>query len=82
MKSILSIADSFFVLNYILINDDKVILLTNKHLLDSREVQFTLSSYSFTIKAKPTQHTECVLGIWIILLFISFNKKFLKYVKH
>ena len=44
MKSILSIVDSFFILNNILINDDKAILLTNDQLPESREAQFNLST--------------------------------------
>ena len=42
MESILSIADSFFILNDILINDDKAILLTNDQLPESRKAQFNL----------------------------------------
>ncbi len=37
IESILSTTDSFFTLNDILINDDKVILFTNNHLPESRE---------------------------------------------
>jgi len=53
MESILSIIDSFFTLNDILINDDKVILLTNDHLSESREAQFNLSNHNITIKTYP-----------------------------
>ncbi len=67
MKSILSIADSFFTLNDILINDNKVILLTNDQLPKSREAQFNLSNRHLTIKACPVQVAERVLGIWITL---------------
>ena len=67
MKSILSIADSFFTLNDILINDDKAILLTNNHLPESREAQFNLSTRCLTIKARPVQATERVLCVLITL---------------
>src|SRR6266498_4836053 len=67
MEFILSIADSFFVLNDILINDDKAILLTNDQLPDSREAQFNLPQRSLTIKARPVQAAERVLGVWITL---------------
>ncbi len=63
MKSILSIANSFFTLNDILINDDKVILLTNDQLPESREAQFNLSNRRLIIKARSVQATERVLGI-------------------
>ena len=63
----LSIADSFFTLNDILINDDKVILLTNDQLPESREAQFNLSNRRLIIKARSVQATERVLGIWITL---------------
>src|SRR6266508_2231875 len=67
MKTILSIADSFFVLNDILINDDKVILLTNDQLPESREARFNLPHHSLTIKARPVHATERILGVWITL---------------
>src|SRR6266542_2338307 len=67
MESILSIADSFFTFNNILINNDKVILLTNDQLPESREAQFNLPNRCLTIKAHPVQATERVLGIWITL---------------
>src|SRR6266542_237870 len=67
MESILSIADSFFILNDILINDDKAILLTNDQLLETREAHFNLPNRSLTIKARPIQATERVLGVWITL---------------
>src|SRR6266542_423921 len=67
MESILSIADSFFILNDILINDDKAILLTNDQLPESREAQFNLPYRSLTIKARPVHATERVLGVWITL---------------
>ncbi len=67
IEFILSIADSFFTLNDILINDDKMILLTNDQLPESRKAQFNLSNRCLTIKAHPVQATERVLGIWITL---------------
>src|SRR6266508_4511035 len=67
MESILSIADSFFVLNDILINDDKVILLTNDQLPESREAHFNLPHRRMTIKACPVNATERVFGVWITL---------------
>ncbi len=67
MESILSIADSFFILNDILINDDKAILLTNDQLPESREAHFNLPHRSLTIKAHPILATERVLGVWITL---------------
>ncbi len=67
MESILSIIDSFFTLNDILINDDKVILFTNDQLPESWDAQFNLSNRRLTIKAHPVQATERVLGIWITL---------------
>src|SRR6266540_6417449 len=67
MESILSIADSFFILNNILINDDKAILLTNDLLPESREAQFNLPIRSLTITARPVHATERVLGVWITL---------------
>src|SRR6266542_2966893 len=67
MESILSIAVSFFILNDILINDDKAILLTNDQLPESREAQFNLPTQSLTIKARPVHATERVLGMWITL---------------
>ncbi len=63
IKSILSIVDSFFTLNDILINDDKAILLINDQLPESREVQFNLSTRRFTIKAYLVQAAERVLGV-------------------
>jgi len=67
MESILSIADSFFILNDIQINDDKAILLTNDQLPESREAQFNLSNRRLIIKAHPVQATIRVLDIWITL---------------
>ncbi len=67
METILSIADSFFILNDILINNDKAILLTNDQLPESRDAQFNLTHRSFTIKAHPVQAAERVLGVWITL---------------
>ena len=67
MESILSIVDSFFTLNDILINNDKAVLLTNDQLPESWEVQFNLSNHSITINAHPIQAAERVLSIWIIL---------------
>ena len=67
MESILSIANSFFTLNDILINDDKAILLTNDQLPESKEAQFNLSNRRLIIKARSVQATERVLGIWITL---------------
>src|SRR6266498_445220 len=67
MESILSIADSFFILNNILINDDKAIFLTNDQLPESREAQFILPHRCLTIKAHPVHVTERVLGVWITL---------------
>jgi len=63
MELILSIADSFFILNDILINDDKAVLLTNDQLPESRKALFNLPMHSFTIKAHPIQAAERVLGI-------------------
>jgi len=74
MESILSIANSFFTLNDILINDDKVILLTNDQLPESREAQFNLSNRRLIIKARSVQATERVLGIWITL---QYSDKFI-----
>src|SRR6266498_1696752 len=67
MEFILSIADSFFVFNDILINDDKAILLTNDQLPESRKAQFNLPHRSLIIKARPVHATERVLGMWITL---------------
>src|SRR6266540_4951794 len=67
MESILSIADSFFILNDIQINDDKAILLTNDQLPDTREAHFNLPTRQLTIKARPVHASERVLGVWITL---------------
>ena len=86
MEFILSIADSFFILNDILINDDKAILLTNDQLLESREAHFNLPHRRITIKARPVNATERVLGVWITLqrsdkfIIQQINKKYLKCV--
>ncbi len=63
LESILSIADSFFILNDIQINDDKAILLTNDQLPDSRDAYFNLPTRQLTIKARSVQASERVLGV-------------------
>ena len=79
MESILSIVDSFFILNDIQINDDKAILLTNDQLSDSREAQFNLPTRQLTIKAHPVHASERVLGVWITLQ--HFDKFIIQQIK-
>jgi len=54
----INIADSFYKLNDILINDDKAILLTNKPLSESRKVYFTINGRQISLVAKPVNHSE------------------------
>ena len=63
IESILSIIDNFFILNNILINNDKVVLLTNDQLPNLRDALFNLPIRSFTIKAHPVQAAKRVLGV-------------------
>ena len=63
----MNIADSFYKLNDILINDDKVILLNNKPLSESRKVYFTINERQISLIAKSVNHSERFLGVWISL---------------
>ena len=80
MQSILNIADSFYTLNDILINDDKAILLTNDlPLTFSRDVHFTINDKDTVIRAKAELAAEYVLGVWITLS--KSNKHIINQIK-
>ena len=63
----MNIADSFYKLNDILINDDKVILLTNSPLSTPRNICFTINGRQISLTAKLVNHSKRFLGVWISL---------------
>src|SRR6266542_6436922 len=80
MQSILNIANSFYKLNDILINDDKAILLTNDLSSNSsRDIPFTINGRDTVIRAKAESAAARVLGVWIT--FSKSDKHIINQIK-
>jgi hypothetical protein len=65
LQSILTIANSFCILNDILINNDKATLLTNNKDCAGKQITLRFNSTISVIKTEPMQQATRVLGVWI-----------------
>src|ERR1044072_2210189 len=68
LQSILTIANSFCILNDILINDDKATLLTNNKDCAGKQVTRRFNSTLSVIKTEPMQQATRILGVWISMI--------------
>src|SRR6266511_1391930 len=72
LTTIMNIADSFYHLNDILINNNKAVLLSNNAEFNNTVVTFNVNNKSIPIKVKSQMQPVRVLGVWVT---ISRQKK-------
>jgi ribonuclease HI len=65
LEQILNIADSFYRLNDILINNDKAVLISNNPQHNNQLVQFNINNSNVNIKVEAANTPVRVLGVWM-----------------